>query len=641
MNQLARKLFTSQPSLVLSIVSFFDSLPPWFFRRGSQFAVDALVCAISVYAVFLIRFDFNIPPQYRVVMWLWVALLPPFRIFSLWGFGIYDGIWRYFEANDAIELAFAALPASALMFVLRIGFGARNYLSAVPIGVIVLEFGVFLLMACGVRILRRTTHEMARSTGSSRRKALLLGTDDTLNGALRHISMYGDVQVVGMLAPEVKLHGLRIGGYPVLGDPSLLPQLLTEQKATLILVAEANMPCLAEVISLAVDFNVDVRLLPSAANVLMGDVRVNAPVKPENAFAHVASSQPDSVVTEMFRERVVIITGAGGSIGSELSRQVAKLPVKKILLLDQDENAIFEIHNELMRAGGPAGLFPLIGDIRDRKRLNHIFAMHRPHIVLHAAAYKHVPMMEVNCSEAVLNNIVGTKELAEAAIEYSVERFVMISSDKAVNPTSVMGATKRVAEVVVQEQAAVKSVNCSTRFSCVRFGNVAGSRGSVIPIFLRQIAAGEALTITDEQMTRYFMTIPEAVQLVLQASTLGSEGDIYMLDMGDPVKITDLAKKLITMSGLTPYKDVAVKFVGIRTGEKIHEQLWQHGSSVVQTPFSRVFKIQAEAVPNGFQGLVEDLRALAIAHQDKEVFDALCSMPINFSHENAIKTVHA
>ncbi len=603
--------------------------------------MDALVCAASIYAVFLIRFDFKISPQYLVVMWLWVALLPMLRIASLWISGIYNGIWRYFDAHDAIELAFAALPASAVMFALRVVSSAKNPISSVPIGVIIMEFGVFLVIASGVRVLRRTTYEMARSTGSSRRKALVIGTDDTLNGALRHISMYGDVQVVGMLAPEPKLHGLRIGGHPVLGDPSLLPNLLAEQKANLILVAEANMPCLSTVVSLAVDFNVDVRLLPSAANVVLGDVRVNAPVKAENAFAPTQTVEPGSVVTEIFRDRVVIITGSGGSIGSELGRQVAKLPVRKILLFDQDENATFDIHNELAKSGTQATLCPLIGDIRDRNRLDNIFAMHRPHIVLHAAAYKHVPMMEINCSAAVLNNIVGTKELAEVAVQHNVERFVMISSDKAVNPTSVMGATKRVAEVVVQSQAIAKPQHCSTRFACVRFGNVAGSRGSVIPTFLRQIAAGEPLTITDEQMTRYFMTIPEAVQLVLQASTLGSNGDIYVLDMGDPVKITDLARKLITMSGLTPNKDIPIQFVGIRTGEKIHEQLWKHGAAITKTQFSRVFKIQAEPIPNSFQKLVQDLHQLALVHNDGEVYKALRAMPINFSQKGKTRAASA
>src|SRR5438270_834622 len=256
MNEFARNVWTPHSALGRGMISLLNFLPRWLFRRGIQLAVDAVVCALSIYAVFLIRFDFKITPAYLVVMWLWVALLPVLRVFSLWVFGTYNGIWRYFDAHDAIELALAALPASALMFALRIIHGAKNPVSAVPIGVIVLEFGVFLLMASGVRILRRTTHEMARSKGSSRRKALLIGTDETLNGALRHISMYGDLQVVGMLTPEAKLPGLRIGGYSVLGDTDLLPQLLAEQKANLILIAEANMPCLASVLSLAMDFNV-------------------------------------------------------------------------------------------------------------------------------------------------------------------------------------------------------------------------------------------------------------------------------------------------------------------------------------------------------------------------------------------------
>src|SRR2546421_9248906 len=241
MNEFARNVWTPHSALGRGMISFLNFLPRWFFRKGVQLAVDAVVCALCVYAVFLIRFDFKITPAYLVVMWLWVALLPVLRVFSLWIFGIYDGIWRYFDAHDAIELALATLPASILMLVLRVGVGPKLAITAIPIGVIILEFGVFLVMASAVRIMRRTTHEMARSTGGSRRKALLIGTDETLNGALRHISMYGDLQITGMLAPETKLHGLRIGGFPVLGNTDLLPQLLAEQKANLILIAEANM----------------------------------------------------------------------------------------------------------------------------------------------------------------------------------------------------------------------------------------------------------------------------------------------------------------------------------------------------------------------------------------------------------------
>ncbi len=274
---------------------------------------------------------------------------------------------------------------------------------------------------------------------------------------------------------------------------------------------------------------------------------------------------------EAFRERTVLVTGAGGSIGSELVRQLIGLPLKRIVLLDRDENALVETSSILGESGMET--VPLVGDIRDEELVRHTFRHHSPEIVLHAAAYKHVPILESNCCEAVLNNVTGTRVLANAALESGAERFVLISTDKAVLPSSVMGATKRVAELVVEQHAGLaRGLSRRTRFASVRFVNVLGSRGSVAPIFLRQIAAGGPVTITHEEMTRYFMTVSQAAQLVLQASTLAAEGNIFMLEMGDPVKIVDFANDLIRMSGLQPGRDIEVKVTGIRPGERLQEE---------------------------------------------------------------------
>jgi len=347
------------------------------------------------------------------------------------------------------------------------------------------------------------------------------------------------------------------------------------------------------------------------------------------------------VVVEAFRGRTVLITGAGGSIGAELSRQVARLPVSTLVLLDQDENAIFEISNELNKSGATTRLVPVVGDIRDKAQVQRVFRTTRPHIVLHAAAYKHVPVMEENVSEAVINNVLGTREIADAAIEGGAERFLMISTDKAVRPTSIMGATKRIAELLVQERGAQFSGRHQTRCSCVRFGNVMGSRGSVVPIFLRQIADGGPITITHEEMTRYFMTIPEAVQLVLQAVTLGSLGDLYMLDMGDPVKIADLARRLIRMSGLQPDKDIEIEIVGTRPGEKIHEQLWSEGAEVSETPFERVLSVHSSEVPTGFVKTLCELEEAALTRDDSEVRRQLEGIPIEFRSHAQAQAAHA
>jgi len=353
-------------------------------------------------------------------------------------------------------------------------------------------------------------------------------------------------------------------------------------------------------------------------------VKVAAPPKPEMAFsdrAIVGEQLPE--VAEAFRDKTVLVTGAGGSIGSEIARQVAQSPARKLVLFDQDENSIFERNNELLGMKTGTTIVPLVGDIRDKVRIHDVFSRHEPHIVLHAAAYKHVPVMEQNCSEAILNNVIGTRILADACAEFAAERFLMISTDKAVNPISVMGASKRVAEVLVQNRARMHSGKTPTRFACVRFGNVVGSRGSVLPIFLKQIAEGLPLTITHEAMTRYFMTIPEAVQLVLQACSLGSNGDIFMLDMGDPVKIKDLARRLIEMSGLRPGEDVEIRVIGVRPGEKLHEELWNKDAKVSATSFARVFRVHAEGVEDDFERELAGLEQIALRREDKEVYDRL------------------
>jgi FlaA1/EpsC-like NDP-sugar epimerase len=451
-----------------------------------------------------------------------------------------------------------------------------------------------------------------------------------------------------LLAPEEKLLGMRIGGFLVMEKPEALPRLLVTQDINLILIADAGPSWIGEVVATAAEFGVEVRLLPSAANVIRGEVRVSAKADAEIALSKNSSSEnpaqrgpaPHPAVIENFRDRVVLITGAGGSIGSELARQVASLPVSALVLLDRDENSIFELTTGLATHSSehPVHVGSVVADIRDADHLRVIFEKYRPHVVLHAAAYKHVPIMEANASEAVLNNVTGTRLVARAALNFGAERFVMISTDKAVRPSSVMGATKRIAEMLVSKQAHEQASRNSadfTRLACVRFGNVVGSRGSVVPIFLQQIAAGGPITITDEHMTRYFMTIPEAAQLVLQAASLASNGDIYMLDMGDPVKITHLARKLIELSGLRPEKDIEIRFVGSRPGEKITEQLWHADAQIAPTDFPRVFAVKAELSPERFDDTLSALEQAALSRNEATVIEQLRGMPIGFAQEHA------
>ncbi len=626
-----------QPSALERIGVLVNRLHPALLCRANQLAVDAFLSAFALYVAYQLRFDFSVPAVQQGMMWRLMLLIPILRPLAMGALGGYDGIWRYFNLRDAAVLMASSMPITVLLLIVRFGFGMHLLVGGISAAVVVIEYGTYLMLAVGARGFRRMAFEAALRAGGRRRRAVLVGTDHTLAAALRQVSIYPNLEVAGLLAPGGRLHGLRIGGFTVLDEPSALPNLLATESVELVVIADSSLDCIGATVETAAEFGVEVRLLPSAANVLRGDVRVSARAKPELVLPPRATDITDThpAVVEAFRGRVVLISGAGGSIGSEMSRQVAALPIRALLLLDQDENAIFEIHRGLAARPHPVPLVPVVSNVRDRPQMRSLFARHRPDIVLHAAAYKHVPMMEQNCCEAVLNNVIGTRELLDAALAFGAERFVMISTDKAVQPASIMGATKRLAELLVQARGRHGNGRRRTRCACVRFGNVIGSRGSVVPIFLQQIAEGGPITITHEEMTRYFMTIPEAVQLVLQAATLGSAGEIYMLDMGDPVKIMVLAEKLVHMSGLQPGKDIEIRITGTRPGEKIREQLWAADARVSPTDFPHVLAVDAVPPPPEFNAYLRKLESAALSRNDARVLEELEAIPIGFRRQAA------
>jgi FlaA1/EpsC-like NDP-sugar epimerase len=610
-----------------------DRLPELLFSRLSQWLLDGGAAGLALFLAFQLRFDGAVPLRYRSMMLTWMVGLVVLRPVCIWLLGAYASIWRYFNLRDLFSLSLgAALPSMLLLFA-RIALAKTFPVMAIPISIVLIDLGLFLLLAATLRALRRAGFEHSRVTTAHRRRALLLGTGDTLAAGVRQVSLQGDIELVGLLSPDKKLHGRTIAGFPVMGLSEALPTVLVNHFVDLVFIAEAKLDGIAEIVQETTQFGAEVRLLPSAANIMHDDVRISAQLNPEHVLTGPSSSleKPHPEVVSGFEGKDVLITGAGGSIGSEISRQVSRLGVNKAILLDRDENSIFELQNELSQIVSPSKIVPIVGDIRDRHQLQRIFERHRPEVVLHAAAFKHVGMMEQNPCEAVLNNVMGTRHVAELAIEFKAKRFVMISTDKAVRPTSVMGATKRAAELLVRRMATSTNGHTS-QIACVRFGNVVGSRGSVVPIFLRQIAAGGPVTITHEEMTRYFMTIPEAVQLVMQASTLASKGTIYTLDFGDPLRITHLAHMLIEMSGLRPNKDIKIQFVGVRPGEKLHEQLWYKDAPVTPTAFARVLAVEAHPVPS-IEGELEELEKGALARQDDLVLQLLRNMPLDFRAE--------
>lgn len=611
-----------------------ERVPGLLFHRGVQLLLDSGAAALALFVAFQLRFDGAVPSRYRAIMLTWMVTIALMRPFTIWASGAYSIIWRYFNLRDMFLLSVSsAIPTGLLLFV-RIVLARPKSVLSIPLSIVLIDFGLFLIFAAGLRAIRRAGFENSIRRSAQPQRALLVGTGDTLAAGVRQVSLHGDIELVALLSTDKELHGRRIAGFPVMDLREALPTLLISHFVSIVFIAEAKLDCIGDIMQETAQLGAEVRLLPSAANIMQGDVRVSARLNPEQVLEGRGPllKAPHAEVVRGFSGRVVLITGAGGSIGSEISRQVSRLGVNKAILLDRDENSIFELKNQLTETGFADQIIPIVGDIRDRKQLQHIFAEHLPQVVLHAAAFKHVGIMEQNPCEAVLNNVMGTRYVAETAIEFGVSRFLMISTDKAVKPSSVMGATKRVAEILVNNLAAL-STEETQFFACVRFGNVVGSRGSVVPIFLRQIAAGGPVTITHDEMTRYFMTIPEAVELVMQASTLPSKGMVYTLDLGDPVRITHLAHRLIEMSGLRPNKDIKIQFIGTRPGEKLHEQLWYEDSQVSPTSFPRVLALDRPA-PR-IDAELKELEQLALKRKEELVLQALRTMPIDFLTEQA------
>ena len=607
-----------------------DLIPSWIFHGYVRVLLDGITAAIAMIIAYMLRFDFDVGPKMQHSMWTWLCVVVVLRPLSLnMTRDGYHATWRFFAMRDALVLALRSLPVTILLLLVR--WWVPN-VPVVPYSVLILEYMTFLLLASALRVARRLGHE-AVLRQSDRPRALIVGCETTLAAAVHHLQDCKEVQIIGLVSEDPRLTGVYIVGRRVLGTPEMLANLLVSYRVDVVVLSGGDLRCASQVIRDASSVNVHVRILPSGSDLMDGKVRVSRPVSIDQLKQEgpEMATEVHSSVMSCFNAKTVLVTGAGGSIGSEITRQVCAMNVQSVAVFDHDENSVFELMSEICSPDRKQ-IVPIVGDIRDHETVRRTFELHRPQIVLHAAAYKHVPVMEGNCCEAVLNNVTGTHELVDAAIEFGCERLVMISTDKAVNPSSVMGATKRTAELLIQHRAdESRGDGHNTQFACVRFGNVLGSRGSVVPIFLRQIAAGGPVTITDAEMTRYFMTIPQAVRLVLQAATLASKGDIFLLDMGNPVKIVDFAKDIIHLAGLTPGKDIEIKVVGSRPGEKLHEALWGDDSLVTSTPFREVFQVKATPVPIGFPELLAALESAARARKaDALIQEMLWRLPIDY-----------
>jgi FlaA1/EpsC-like NDP-sugar epimerase len=559
-------------------------------RRALTIAVHLLLWTASLLIAFNLRFEFHVPRVHAQLLPIWLPLLLAARTLAYYQLGLFRGLWRYTGARDVANIVSASTISTALTALVLV-FGFKSF----PRSIVAIEWLTVIILVGGVRFsiraLRQYLVPAAPTRDGRRHRLLIVGAGDAGETLLReiHRSHAARWEPVAFLDDAATKSGAHIHGVRVVGAIADLAFVVADRDIDEVLIAipSATGEEMRRVVGLCKAAGVRFKTIPGLGDLIDGSVNVGQlrEVAIEDLLGREPVSLDTGAISRAMAGHVVMVTGAGGSIGSEICRQVCRFGPAALVLVERAENNLFNIHRELAAKHRDVPIIPCIADVSDAKRMNAVFEAHGPTVVFHAAAHKHVPMMEWNPGEAVKNNVFGTRTLADLADRHGVERFVMISTDKAVNPTSVMGASKRVAEIYVQ----ALSQRSDTKFVTVRFGNVLGSAGSVIPIFKEQIAAGGPVTVTHPEMQRYFMTIPEASQLVLQAGAMGEGGEIFVLDMGKPVKIADLARDLITLSGFEPDVDIAVEFTGMRPGEKLFEELSVDAEHAVKTRHPKIF----------------------------------------------------
>ncbi|HEX8650338.1 MAG TPA: nucleoside-diphosphate sugar epimerase/dehydratase [Pyrinomonadaceae bacterium] len=567
-------------------------------NKQLQFAMDLIVLVAAFAFSYLLRFDFDIPEGWLLngLTQLPYVVLIQFTVLILTG--IYSFIWRYIGMAEVKAFILAALMSALPVLILRMSLPDRFQGWMVPRSVIVIDTILGFGGVLGLRVLRRALyehfekrHKRTRTRDKLKRPVLLIGAGRAGVLAAREIQGRGDIDLLikGFVDDDQRKQGSVIHRVKVLGTTEDLPRLVDELEIdhVVITIAQASRQDLRRIVETCEKIPVRVRIIPGLYEILQGRVEVTRirDVQIEDLLGREPVRLDEEGMRDFLAGKTVMVTGAGGSIGSELARQAALFAPSNLLLVERAEFALFNIDRELRETLPDLSIVPLTADVGDEARMRYIFNTYRPQVVLHAAAHKHVPMMEHNPTEAIKNNVLATHLLGGLAGKFDAEAFVLISTDKAVRPSSVMGASKRVAELVVQDL----DRRYATRYVAVRFGNVIGSAGSVIPIFREQIRRGGPVTVTHPDMVRYFMTIPEASQLVLQAGAMGEGGEIFILDMGEPVRILDLAKDTITLSGFKPYEDIDIVFTGIRPGEKLFEELDTASEQVSRTRHPKIF----------------------------------------------------
>jgi len=562
------------------------------YRRLGIIGIQAILIPVSFCLSFLLRFDFSLPSNQIDNILKTVPVLIVSRLFFFYYFDLFSGWWRYVSTEDLIKIT-KAIFFSSTCFIASVVF--MYNLINFPRSIFIIDTLIIFLLLCGVRFSTRLLREGLKNSKNYKIKknVLIVGAGNAGVTVLNEIRNSEDLRLnpLGFIDDNLAKQGFKIRGVEVLGTCADIPELAAQYSIDEILIAIPSAPLkyLLGISNICDKAGIKYRTLPKIGDILTGKTFFSQlrDVPPDELLGRPSISfkrESDRVTLQKeLSNKCVLITGAGGSIGSEICRQISAFNPKTIILYERHEENLYFIELELNRKFPHLTIISCIGDILNKDKLQNIFSTYDPDIVYHAAAYKHVPLMEKDPIEALRNNVLGTKTLADICLERGSKKFVFISTDKAVNPSSIMGTTKRMTEKMLQTCG-----NKPTKFISVRFGNVIGSSGSVIPLFKKQMAEGGPITITHPETTRFLMTIPEAVQLVLLAGCMGSGGEIFLLDMGEPVKIVDLAKNLLELSGLVPYKDINIEFIGLRDGEKLHEELYWEGENIIPTPNKKI-----------------------------------------------------
>ncbi|MBV6496681.1 MAG: UDP-N-acetyl-alpha-D-glucosamine C6 dehydratase [Pyrinomonadaceae bacterium] len=606
----------------------------WFLRRPFQFLADVFVLCAAFFIAYLPAINMRLGEFYADTAIRQLPLVVLVQLSALFLVGAYSLIWRYVSIEDIKVFIKAAVISLVVLLLFRFALSFTHFdLWQIPVSVVLIDTMMAFGGLLALRILRRFFYELdeknrltAGRKRGKRKPTLVVGAGRMGATLVKELQGRADSEfdVRGFVDDDPRKIGGSVNRIKVIGGTDRLPKLVHELdiKQVVLAIDHANGKDIRRIMDICSSIPVKAQIVPSLDEIAHGRVNVTRlrDVEIEDLLGREPVELDDKNLGDLLSGRTVMVTGAGGSIGSELVRQISNYHPKKVLLVERSEYMLFEIGREVSKTYDELEFVPLIADISDEPRMRGLFAEFRPEVIFHAAAHKHVPLMEQNPVEAIKNNVLATRLVGSLAGEFGAKAFVMISTDKAVNPTSVMGASKRIAEIVVQDL----NQTYATKFTAVRFGNVLGSAGSVVPIFREQIEKGEAITVTHPEMTRYFMTIPEASQLVLQAGALALEGgEIFILDMGRPVKILDLAEDMIRLSGLVPYEEIDIQFTGIRDGEKLFEELEITGEHLLKTRHPKIFigKI-AEFSRMQVAAIVDEFTAAVVENNESRIRSA-------------------